>query len=113
MNGSTIPIVEGVEKLRNNIDVNIVQNGEETVVDYIPHLEMEFESEAVAYEFYNKYSRRIGFGIRREYGNKSKKDGILTSRRFTCFKEGYFHTPRSHRQISESRACQVVVADES
>ena len=167
MNGSTIPIVEGVEKLGNNIDVNIVQNGEQSVVDYTPHLEMEFESEVAAYEFYNKYSRRIGFGIRREYGNKSKKDGILTSRRFTCFKEGkrgvdkrdhltkegrvetrtgcdarmvisldrkigkykvvdfvtqhnhlleppgYFHTPRSHRQISESRASQVVAADES
>jgi len=167
MNGSTIPIVEGVEKLVNNIDVNIVQNGGESAVNYTPHLEMEFESEAAAYEFYNKYSRIIGFGIRREYGNKSKKDGILTSRRFTCFKEGkrgvdkrdhltkegrvetrtgcdarmvisldrkigkykvvdfvaqhnhfleppvYFHTPRSHRQISESRASQVVAADES
>ncbi|GAU23100.1 hypothetical protein TSUD_184010 [Trifolium subterraneum] len=49
---------------------------------------MEFESEVAAYDFYNEYNKKMGFGIRREYGNKSKIDGILTSRRFTCFKEG-------------------------
>jgi hypothetical protein len=65
MNVSTFPVVEGVEKLVNNIHENIAQHGEEGVVDYTPHLEMEFESEVAAYEFYNEYSRRIGFGIRR------------------------------------------------
>jgi hypothetical protein len=47
---------------------------------------MKFESETAAYEFYNDYSKRIGFGIRREYGNKGRIDGVLTSRRFTYFK---------------------------
>jgi zinc finger SWIM domain-containing protein 3 len=119
MNVSTFPVVEGVETLVNNIHESIVQHGQEGVVDYTPCLEMEFESEVAAYEFYNEYSRRIGFGIRREYGNKSRKDGILTSRRFTCFKAqhnhalqppGYVHMIRSHRR---SHASQVVVADES
>ncbi|KAK2408460.1 protein FAR1-RELATED SEQUENCE [Trifolium repens] len=88
MNESSTPIAEGVQKLVNNIQVNIVENGRESVVNYIPHLEIEFESEVAAYDFYNEYNKKMGFGIRREYGNKSKVDGILTSRRFTCFKEG-------------------------
>ncbi|CAJ2638775.1 unnamed protein product [Trifolium pratense] len=104
MNVSTFPVVEGVEKLVNNIHENIVQHGQEGVVDYTPHLEMEFESEVAAYDFYNEYSRRIGFGIRREYGNKSRKDGILTSRRFTCFKEGNRSVDKRDRLIKEGRA---------
>ncbi|GAU39124.1 hypothetical protein TSUD_23030 [Trifolium subterraneum] len=78
---------EGVN-LVNNIQANIVEHGRESVINYIPHLEMEFEYEVAAYDFYNEYNKKMGFGIRREYGNKSKIDGILTSRRFTCFKEG-------------------------
>lgn len=58
-----------------------------SVVHYTPHLETESESKATTYEFYNEYNRRIEFDICREYGNKSKIDEILTSRRFACFKE--------------------------
>ena len=49
----------------NNIHESILPNSEDNLVDHAPYLKMEFESEAVAYEFYNEYSRRIGFGIRR------------------------------------------------
>uniref|UniRef100_A0A1S2Y170 Protein FAR1-RELATED SEQUENCE 5-like n=2 Tax=Cicer arietinum TaxID=3827 RepID=A0A1S2Y170_CICAR len=56
------------------------------------------------YEFYNEYSKRIGFGIRREYANKSKKDGILTSRRFTCFKEGIRCVDKRGHPVGEHRA---------
>ncbi|WJX30659.1 hypothetical protein P8452_19175 [Trifolium repens] len=104
MNVSTFPVVEGVETLVNNIHESIVQHGQEGVVDYTPCLEMEFESEVAAYEFYNEYSRRIGFGIRREYGNKSRKDGILTSRRFTCFKEGKRSVDKRDHLTKEGRA---------
>lgn len=81
---SSISIVEVVNKWVNNIHENIVQHGQESV-HYTPHLKMVFEYEEMVYEFYNEYSR-IGFGIRREYGNKNKIDRILTSRRFTCSK---------------------------
>jgi zinc finger SWIM domain-containing protein 3 len=77
-----------VDEWVNNVHEQNVQHRQEIIVDSEPHLEMKFDSEAAAYEFYNEYSKRIGFGIRREYANKSKKDGVLTSRRFTCFKEG-------------------------
>ncbi|KAJ1380295.1 FAR1 DNA-binding domain [Sesbania bispinosa] len=104
MNESSIPIAKGVEKWVKNIHENIVQSDQESVVDYTPYLEMEFESEVAAYEFYNEYSKRIGFGIRREYGNKSKKDGILTSRRFSCFKEGKRSVDKRDHLTKEPRA---------
>ncbi|KAJ1396932.1 FAR1 DNA-binding domain [Sesbania bispinosa] len=104
MNESSIPIAKGVEKWVKNIHENIVQSDQESVVDYTPYLEMELESEVVAYEFYNEYSKRIGFGIHREYGNKSKKDGILTSRRFSCFKEGKRSVDKRDHLTKEPRA---------
>ena len=30
----------------------------------------------------------MGFGIRRDYLNKSKKDGVMINRKFVCCKEG-------------------------
>lgn len=49
---------------------------------------MEFECEDDAYMYYNKYARLIGFSIRKEYVNKNKTYGYVTSRKLTCYKEG-------------------------
>ncbi|XP_045821955.1 protein FAR1-RELATED SEQUENCE 5-like [Trifolium pratense] len=65
---------------------------------------MEFESEVATYDFYNEYSKKMGFRIRREYGNKSKIDGVLTSRRFTCFKEGNRGVDKRDYLTKEPRA---------
>ena len=100
VNITSNPMVEGVEKLVNDI----VQQGKESTVSNVPHLEMEFESEALAYEFYNEYSRKCGFGIRREYANKSKKDGVLTSRKFVCSKEGRRSADKRDYLTKEARA---------
>ena len=88
MNPSSILVDNSVEKLVNTIHEQNEEHGQESITDIEPRLDMIFESEVAAYDFYNEYSKRTGFGIRREYGNKSKKDGVLTSRRFTCYKEG-------------------------
>lgn len=48
---------------------------------------MEFESNEIAYNFFNEYGRMTGFSIRKEYVNKCKKTGIVTLRRFVCEKE--------------------------
>ena len=77
-----------VDKLVNIIHEQNEEHGQDSIADIEPRLDMIFESEVAAYKFYNEYSKRIGFGIRREYENKSKKDGVLTSRRFTCYKQG-------------------------
>ena len=57
VNITSNPMVEGVEKLVNDI----VQQGKESTVSNVPHLEMEFESEALAYEFYNEYCHTLNF----------------------------------------------------
>ncbi|XP_059668883.1 protein FAR1-RELATED SEQUENCE 5-like [Cornus florida] len=49
---------------------------------------MEFDSKDVAYDFYNNCGGRVGFTIRKEYKNKNRKDGKITSRLFVCSKEG-------------------------
>lgn len=50
-------------------------------------LGMEFDSEEHAYEYYNKYAATIGFSVRKEYANKSKVHGYVTSRKFTIIKK--------------------------
>lgn len=57
--------------------------------DGVPKLGMGFDSEDHAYEFYNTYAGRVGFSVRKDYVNRSKVDGAVASRRFTCFREGF------------------------
>ncbi|KAF1889246.1 hypothetical protein Lal_00024568 [Lupinus albus] len=84
---------------------------------------MKFEFEIDAYDIYNKYTWKSDFGICREYANKGKKDGIVTSikspapnkinkykvvkyvakRNHHLQQSVYAHVTRSHRHISESK----------
>ncbi|XP_059635664.1 protein FAR1-RELATED SEQUENCE 5-like [Cornus florida] len=50
---------------------------------------MKFETKVEAYDFYSSYAHRVGFSIRKEYFNKSKKTGKLSSRLLICYKEGF------------------------
>ncbi|XP_027124148.1 protein FAR1-RELATED SEQUENCE 5-like [Coffea arabica] len=54
--------------------------------DGISELGMEFSIEDDAYKFYNKYAFKMGFSVRKNYLNKDK-DGVTTSRRYSCCKE--------------------------
>ncbi|KAM3760557.1 hypothetical protein ACB098_01G202800 [Castanea mollissima] len=47
-----------------------------------PFKGMEFEADEIAYDFYNEYGKNASFSIRKEYVNKCKKTGVVTSRRF-------------------------------
>jgi zinc finger SWIM domain-containing protein 3 len=53
-----------------------------------PSKGIQFESDESAYSFYNEYGRAAGFSVKKEYVNKCKKTGIVTSRRLVCEKEG-------------------------
>ena len=53
-----------------------------------PSKGMQFESNESTYSFYNEYGRATDFSIRKEYVNKCKKTGIVTSRRLVCKKDG-------------------------
>ncbi|KAF7829177.1 vacuolar protein sorting-associated protein 25 [Senna tora] len=57
-------------------------------MDWKPKLGMEFDSLEKAWTFWNDYGGKMGFGVRKAYTNKSKKDGSVTSVRFLCSKEG-------------------------
>lgn len=54
-----------------------------------PYEGMEFETEEAAKIFYNSYARRVGFSIRVSIYSRSKRDGLIISRRFVCSKEGF------------------------
>ncbi|KAK1327069.1 hypothetical protein QJS10_CPA01g01218 [Acorus calamus] len=52
----------------------------------VPEIDMAFDSEESAYQFYNAYARSVGFSIRRN--NAWKSDGIVRRRKLCCSKEG-------------------------
>ena len=56
-------------------------------LDQKPRLDMEFDSEQTALDFYNMYGLKLGFSIRRESCTKSKSTGEMTLRIFVCGKE--------------------------
>ncbi|KAI8527746.1 hypothetical protein RHMOL_Rhmol12G0098500 [Rhododendron molle] len=57
--------------------------------DRIPHLGLEFNSDDDAFSFYNNYAFTMGFSVRREFSNRNKKTGEVTSRKYVCCKEGF------------------------
>ncbi|CAL5057845.1 unnamed protein product [Urochloa decumbens] len=62
---------------------------QEEAGDYTPWLGREFGSELEAYEFYLNYARKVGFTVRREYANKNKKSGTISSSKYVCSREGF------------------------
>ncbi|KAM3325842.1 hypothetical protein P3S67_000967 [Capsicum chacoense] len=52
-------------------------------------LGMEFDLDEDRFNYYNEYAATIDFSVRKEYANKSKAHGYITSRKFTCYKKGY------------------------
>ncbi|KAF7824331.1 protein FAR1-RELATED SEQUENCE 5-like [Senna tora] len=57
-------------------------------LDWKPKVGMVFDSMDNAWKFWSDYGSKMGFGVRKNYCNKSKKDGSTTSCRFVCCKEG-------------------------
>lgn len=77
-----------------------VEDDEELLKELTPHIGMEFESEEAAFQFYNEYGRIMGFGIRRDYHTKSKKDGLMINRKFVCHREG---------EKEKDKRCHIVI----
>lgn len=72
-------------------------------MDGIPKLGMGFDSEDHAYEYYNAYAGRLGFSVRKDYVNRSKIDGAVASRRFTCFREGFRQKDKRDLNVKRSQ----------
>ncbi|OEL37559.1 hypothetical protein BAE44_0001422, partial [Dichanthelium oligosanthes] len=62
---------------------------QEAAGDYAPRLCQEFGSELEAYELYLSYAQKVGFTVRREYANKSRKSGQISSSKYVCSREGF------------------------
>uniref|UniRef100_K3YQJ6 Protein FAR1-RELATED SEQUENCE n=1 Tax=Setaria italica TaxID=4555 RepID=K3YQJ6_SETIT len=62
---------------------------QEAAGDYTPRLGREFDSELEAYEFYLNYAWKVGFTVRRECANKSRKSGEISSSKYVCSREGF------------------------
>ncbi|XP_043693063.1 protein FAR1-RELATED SEQUENCE 5-like [Telopea speciosissima] len=70
-----------------------------------PFIGMQFDYDNEAYEFYNNYGGRLGFSVRKDYVNKSKKDkNVITLRRFVCCKQGIRPKDKRVDDASNSRA---------
>lgn len=57
-------------------------------MDLKPKEGMEFDNIEAAWKLWVDYSKMIGFGPRKQYINRRKKDDTITSCRFVCCKEG-------------------------
>ncbi|KAF1862975.1 hypothetical protein Lal_00018819 [Lupinus albus] len=80
-----------------HIEINILPN------EIIPQLGLEFETEDVAYDFYNSYAYRVGFSVRKSFREKDKRStsannpraqskfGCLTRTKVDCRSIGKFH----------------------
>ncbi|KAK7257487.1 hypothetical protein RIF29_31506 [Crotalaria pallida] len=66
---------------------------------------LRFVDNEVAFEFYRRYAKRRGFGVRRNQVKRGK-DGVLLWQSFACSSEGFrsaVHIGRENRQRSERR----------
>ncbi|XP_043701124.1 protein FAR1-RELATED SEQUENCE 6-like isoform X2 [Telopea speciosissima] len=84
--------------------------GENHVRNVPPALGMEFESFEDAYEFYNKYAEKVGFGvrIRSSYFKKQSKEKYAAV--LCCSCEGFKRSLQSHNKRPEVRTgCQAMM----
>ncbi|KAK8940455.1 Protein FAR1-RELATED SEQUENCE 7 [Platanthera zijinensis] len=72
--------------------------------DWVPREGMNFNTLDDAWDFWKNYGRRVGFNFRKHYANKSKKDNVITFRRFLCSKEGYRGVDKRDHLIIEHRS---------
>ena len=59
----------------------------EEIEEYYQVVSLTFKSEEEGYEFYNKYARSKGFGVRKD--DVKPKGGIIIRRLYVCCKQGY------------------------
>ncbi|GAU35628.1 hypothetical protein TSUD_30460 [Trifolium subterraneum] len=57
-------------------------------INMIPSVGMEFDGVDAAWQFWVDYGKKYGFGVRKHYLNKRKSNGLITSCKFVCCKEG-------------------------
>ncbi|XP_059629620.1 protein FAR-RED ELONGATED HYPOCOTYL 3-like [Cornus florida] len=82
---TSVPIVAEI-----NIFENLVTEVVNPIdIEFTPKLNMQFDIEDESYDFYNAYGGKVGFSIRKDYANKSRKTGNITISKFVYSKQGF------------------------
>ncbi|KAG8371215.1 hypothetical protein BUALT_Bualt13G0064100 [Buddleja alternifolia] len=68
----------------------------------IPKIDMEFDSEEAAYNFYNEYAKLVGFGIRRHYVHRDVM-GKIIDRIFCCACQGHREKDKRDVEVKSHR----------
>ncbi|XP_048332781.1 protein FAR1-RELATED SEQUENCE 5-like [Ziziphus jujuba] len=71
--------------------------------EMIPKVGIEFKSEDEAYNFYNAYAYKVGFGIQRSKGHKDQS-GKMKNRTFCCCCEGFREKDKRNINVKSHRA---------
>lgn len=69
---------------------------------WFPRLDLLFDSENDAYEFYNTYAETVGFFVRRSTLWTTSKN-IVTRRTFVCSREGFREKKKGAREVKSPR----------
>jgi zinc finger SWIM domain-containing protein 3 len=88
--------------LSENLNVE-PNNRDEHAASWTPRLGMEFSTPDEAWNFWVSYAGKTGFDARKHYSNKNK-NGVVTSTRFLCGKEGHRSRDKREDQYKSSRA---------
>ncbi|KAG6481397.1 hypothetical protein ZIOFF_057998 [Zingiber officinale] len=92
----------------------VTQGKQRKVIDYefpmtnlanskmVPEVDMEFEDEDKAYEFYNRYAGMVGFSVRKGWIDKSS-DKIIRSRTLVCSREGFRKDKKGAKEVKKPR----------
>lgn len=94
MSGCEVNVVATQNSIVATNDGQHISLGASNEVKYdgeVPYIGKEFNSHEDAYRYYNAYAMKMGFGIRRESMDKSRKlstPGLIVSRTFVCSKAG-------------------------
>nr|CAD1827271.1 unnamed protein product [Ananas comosus var. bracteatus] len=68
----------------------------------VPEIDMEFENEDKAYEFYNRYAGVVGFSVRKGWLDKSS-DNVTRSRTLVCSREGFRKDKKGAKEVKRPR----------
>ncbi|CAL9060236.1 protein FAR1-RELATED SEQUENCE 5-like isoform X1 [Musa acuminata AAA Group] len=88
-------------KQRKVIDYNVPMK-DLANSNMVPEIDMEFENEDKAYEFYNRYAGMVGFSVRKGWIDKSA-DKITRSRTLVCSREGFRKDKKGAKEVKKPR----------
>ncbi|KAG8369967.1 hypothetical protein BUALT_Bualt14G0068200 [Buddleja alternifolia] len=108
--GTEMVNIDGENEMNDYVDarpmISIHEIHKRIHKELIPEVDMKFETEDDAYNFYLAYAKSVGFGVRMSKAHKDEYTGKICDRIFCCSKEGSRNTDvrdvivKSHRPLT-------------